>query len=156
MKNAQLKVLAIGVPGIIGMGFFSKFYIDTYNSLDKIHQIYLSELIAAIIAITIFVIRKKFKTDQLESYELLMIIFIGAIAGVNLIPPDLFSPILIIVSSICILVAWFTYGLWKYMDKKIDTKTFFMMLLLFIGLTIVIVMAFNIYRVVELFTPNIK
>lgn len=157
MNKAQLKVLAIGIPGIFAVGFFSRFYIDTYNSFDKINQIYLSELFASIIAIAIFVIRKKFKTEQLEPYELLSIIIIGAIAGMHLIPVELFSPTLIIVASIIILVGWFVYcGLWKYIseEREINTQTFLTMLVFFIGLTVVIIAAFNIERVFVLFTPD--
>jgi hypothetical protein len=60
MNRKQWETLGIGIPGIIAMSLFSRFYIDTFNSLDKINQIYLSELFAACITIVIFIIRKKF------------------------------------------------------------------------------------------------
>ena len=87
MNKAQLKVLAIVIPAIFAMAFFSRFYTDLYHSLDNTHQIYLSELFVAGITISIFVIRKKFKTNALEPYELLM----GGIAAVNLLPPNIFD-----------------------------------------------------------------
>ena len=156
LNKKQWNVIFVGIPGTIGIGFLSWYYPIIHNSLDKIHQIYLTEVFAAGITVTIMIIKKRTKTSQLDAYELLMVIFMGAIAGINLIPESLLNANVLITLSIGILVAWFVYfGLWRYIaeERQVDKNTFITILTVFIGLTVVIMMAFNIHRVVELFTP---
>jgi predicted membrane channel-forming protein YqfA (hemolysin III family) len=104
-----------------------------------------------------FYYQKEIQQKVLEPYELLMIIIIGSIAGANLFAVDELEPNWIVIPSIIILVGWFVYfGLWRFLaeEKKIETGTFLMMLGMFIGLTIVIMMAFNVIRIITLYTPD--
>ena len=157
MNRQQWKVLLIGIPGIIGMGLFSHFYTSTYNSLEEVKQVYLSEVIAATIGVTIFSVRKKFKTEQLEAYEFLMIIMMGVIAGIHLIPEEFDRATIVIGISIATIVGWFVgFVLWKYLDEdnQMDTGTFVTSLMIFLGLTSITIVGFNFVRIVHLFNPN--
>jgi len=152
-KKLQIQVILLGTGGIIGIYLLSSFLIDTYKSLDALGQAHLSEFMAAIIGIVIHIVKKKFKTEQLENFDLLMLVMIAVIAGYALIT-SLLSPVLIIVFTIIALVVWFVYfGLLNYLGdkKRIEKAEFLNMFLIFIGLTIVIIVGFNIIRVYDLF-----
>ena len=157
MHKNPLMIILVVIIGIV-VALFASFYIDLYGSLDKFQRIYLSEVFAAIVAIIIFVIKKKTKTDRLDRYEILMIIFMGGIAAFGLIPEDSFEPTWLIGGSIMILVAWFIFfGLNEYLDSdgKMDTMEFLQMLFIFIGFAAIIMVAFNIHRVTQLFSPDL-
>ncbi len=153
LNKSQTKTLVVGIAGIIGFYFLSTFIINTYRSLDDIGKVYLLELFAVTIGIAIFAVKKKYKTNQLEPFELLMLVVIGLIAGINLLPFDAIDPNWIIVSSIIVLVVWFVYfGLGNLGEnKKIEKIQFLRMFFIFISLTIIIIVAFNIIRVNSLF-----
>ncbi|TBR12265.1 MAG: hypothetical protein EPO62_00430 [Candidatus Nitrosotenuis sp.] len=152
-KKLRIQALLIGIGGIIGIYFLSSFFIDTYRSLDPLGQAHLSEFFGAIIGIVIRFVKRKFKTEQLENFDLLMLIMIAVIAGHTLISA-LLSPMLIIVFTIIALVIWFVFfGLVRILgdEKKITKVEFWNMFLIFIGLTIVIIVGFDIVRVYDLF-----
>lgn len=92
----SLRVILIGAAGIIGIYLLSTFFTNTYKLLDSIGQVHLSELLAALIGITIIMIRKKTKTEKLENLDLLMLVMIAVIASYSLIS-HLLTPILIII-----------------------------------------------------------
>jgi len=50
------------------------------------------------------------------------------------------------------------FGLLKYLgdDKKIEKTEFWNMTVIFIGMTIIIIVSFNIIRVDELFKPQLQ
>ena len=152
-KKPLLQTLAIGAGGIIGIIFLSTIFPNTYFSLDEVGKSHLSGLFAAIIGIVLFAFKQKFKTERLENYGLLMLIIIAVVEGFNLFPSDEVNPIWIVVFSIVIVVVWFVYfGLLKILgdEKKIEKLEFYTMLIIFISLTTIILMAFNMIRENEL------
>jgi len=158
LNRSQGKILGIGVIGIVGIYFLSIFVTEIHSSLNDIGRVRFMELFAAIIGVSIFILKEKFKNDELKYFELLMMIIIGVSAGIDLLPRDVFDPALMIVVSIIVLVGWFVFfGLLKYLrdENRIAKTQFLTMLIFFIGLTIIILLAFDIIRVNELFTPNV-
>jgi len=152
-KKDLAKTLLVAAGGITVILILSTIFTNTFFSLDEVGQAHLSGFFAAVIGIVIVGFRQKFKTEYLEKYGLLMLIIIAVVEGFNLFPSDKLNPIWIVVASIVIVVGWFVhFGLLKILgdEKKIEKMEFYTMLIFFIGLTTIILIAFNIIRVNEL------